>query len=230
VAEYQLDVELREGSRKSAARRLRASGRIPGICYGRDTDAVSVSLDPRALERLISTSEAGMNTLIDLRAAGDGNLEHKKVLLKELQRDPLSGQPLHVDFYAVDLEKTVTVSVPVHLVGTAHGVTMGGILDHSLREIEFECLPAAIPREIKLDVSALDIGQSVHVRDVPLPEGVELLSDPDLSILSVMMPAVAEEPTAEVEAEAVAEGEAAPEGAEPEGEAAEKPAEDAKSD
>lgn len=210
MADYQLEIQAREGRGKGAARKLRAAGRIPGICYGRDTQSVAISVDPRALARLLATSDAGTNTLIDLR--GDG-LDGKTVLLKELQRDPVSGRPLHADFYAVDLARTVEVSVPVHLTGRAVGVEMGGILDHSLREIELECLPTAIPKELTVEVSELNVGDSVHVRDIALPEGVELLSDPDLSVVSVVAPAVVEE---------AAPAEGVEEGAEPaEGEAAE---------
>ncbi len=207
MADYQLEIQAREGRGKGAARKLRAAGRIPGICYGRDTDAVPIALDPRALERLLASSDAGMNTLIDLRGA---SLEGKTVLVKELQRDPVSGRPLHADLYAVDLLRTIQVAVPVHLLGKAAGVDLGGILDHSLREVELECLPTAIPKELTVDVSALQVGDSIHVRDIALPEGVELLSDPDLSVVSVVAPAVVEE-AAPVEGEELAEGaEAAP--------------------
>ena len=204
MADYQLEIQVREGRGKGAARKLRASGQIPAVCYGRDTESVSVSLDARALERLLTTSDAGMNTLIDLRGT---SLEGKTVLVKELQRDPVSGRPVHADLYAVDLARTVEVEVPVHLTGKAAGVEMGGILDHSLREIELECLPTAIPKELTVDVSALQVGDSIHVRDIALPEGVELLSDPDLSVVSVVAPAVVEEA-------APAEGEEPVEGAE----------------
>jgi large subunit ribosomal protein L25 len=216
VGEHQLEVEVREGRGKGVARKLRADGRIPGVCYGRDTDTVAISLDARALARLLAISDAGMNTLIDLRGRG---LDGKTVLVKELQRDPVDGQPLHADFYAVDLARTVEVSVPVHLIGRAPGVEMGGILDHSLREIELECLPTAIPKELTLDVGALEMGDTVHVRDIPLPEGVELLSDADLSVVSVVAPAVVEEAAP---AEAVEEGVEVAEGAPAEGEEGEK--------
>jgi large subunit ribosomal protein L25 len=215
VGEYQLEVQLRDGRGKGMARKLRATGRIPGVCYGRDTEAVAVSLDARTLERLLATSDAGMNTLIDLIGQG---VESRTVLVKELQRDPVDGRPLHADLYAVDLTRTIVVSVPVHLVGKAMGVELGGILDHSLREVALECLPAAIPKELTIDVSALAVGDTLHVRDIALPEGVELLSDPDLSVVSVVAPAVLEE-AAPAE---VVEGAEAVEGAPAEGEAEKK--------
>jgi len=222
VADYQLEIQVRDQRGKGAARKLRAKGQIPAVCYGRG-EPVSVSLDPRALDRLLKTSDAGMNTLIDLR--GHAGLEGRTVLLKEVQRDPVTGKALHADLYTLDLTRTVQVSVPLHLTGKATGVELqGGILDHSLRELELECLPTAIPKELRLDVSGLEVGDSLHVRDISLPEGVVLLSDPNLSVVSVVAPAV-EEAAAPVEGEPL-EGEVPAEGAEPGAPAAEKPSEE----
>jgi large subunit ribosomal protein L25 len=219
VADVALDVEIRSEKGKGANRKLRAKGRIPGVCYGTGKAAISVSLDPRRLERVLATSATGINTLIDLRVAGGGEYDGRVVLVKELQRDPVSARALHADFYAVDLEQAIQVAVPIHVTGTAPGVTNGGILDHALRELQIECLPRAIPEQILVDVGQLEIGMSLHVRDLALPEGVKLMSDPDLSVVSVVVPAALEEETAAAatpaEGEAVpAEGEAAAEAAE----------------
>jgi large subunit ribosomal protein L25 len=210
VAENELVVEVREGTRKGAARKLRAAGRIPGVCYGRTVPSVGISLDPRALERLLAASEAGMNTLFELRIAGVGDLDGKPVLVRELQRNPVTGRLLHADLYAVDLEQSIHVSVPIHLTGTPAGVKMGGILDQALRTLDLECMPQAIPDEVSLDVAALEIGQTLHVRDLALPDGVSLLSDPDLAVLSVVAPAAEEVAVPAEEEVAEAEGEAAP--------------------
>jgi large subunit ribosomal protein L25 len=220
VADYQLQLELREDAGKGVARKLRAAGKIPGVCYGAGVETHAVTLDPRPLEKALRTSSAGLNTLFAVQ--GGGAFHGKSVLVKELQRDPVKGWLLHADFYAVDLTKEIEVAVPVHLTGSAAGLMNGGIVDHQLREIEIACLPTAIPESFSLDVSALDVGDTLHVRDVVLPEGVKLVSDPDLSVVSVVLPAKAEE---EVAAEAAAaeaaaapaEGEAAAAG---EGEAA----------
>jgi large subunit ribosomal protein L25 len=207
VADYQLAIELRTRTGKGAARKLRARGRIPGVYYSGEAVAVSVDLDPRALETVFATSAAGMNTLIDLKGGGD--LHGKLVLVKDVQRDPVKGHLLHADFYGVDVRKVIQVSVPIRLTGTPVGVALrDGILDHSLRELELSCLPQAIPQEIVADVSALDIGDSLHVRDLPLPAGVELESDLDLPVVSVVPPRV-EEVAAPAE-EVLVEGEAAP--------------------
>jgi large subunit ribosomal protein L25 len=125
-----------------------------------------------------------------------------------MQRDPVTSAPLHADFIAVDLTNTLDVAVPIRVSGEAPGVTMGGIIDQVLREVHLECLPDAIPEEIIADVSELEIGMSIHIRDLPLPEDVKLLSDRDLSVVSVATPkAIEEEVPVEEEAEAEVEGE-----------------------
>jgi len=207
VAENILTAEPRELTGKGANRKLRVAGRIPGVVYGKKREAQPVALDPTALEKLLRGSGAGLNTLIDLSVGGRTDT----VLVKELQRHPVYGHYWHVDFFQVDLTQKITVSIPLHFIGKAHGVEFGGILDHPLREIEVECLPRAIPEFVEVDVSALEIGQSIHVSELRLPEGVEVKNDPTLPVASVVLPA------AEVEAtptETVVEGEV------PEGEAA----------
>jgi large subunit ribosomal protein L25 len=206
VAENVLSAETRSETGKGANRRLRVIGKIPGVIYGKGRDAQSVTLDPRALETLLHKSGAGLNTLIDLSVSGRTDT----VLVKELQRHPVYGSYMHVDFFKVDLTQKITVSVPIHFTGKARGVEFGGILDHPLRELEVECLPRAIPEFVEVDVSALEIGQAIHVSELRLPEGVEVKTDPTLPVASVVLPA------AEVEAtpvETVVEGEVA-EGAE----------------
>lgn len=203
-----LVAEARDATGKGVARRLRAAGRIPAVVYGRGVASKAISIDPSALLRLLQSSGAGINTLVELRLDGAA----RTVLVKELQRDPVRGRPLHADFYLVELDKTVEVSVPIRLVGKAQGVEFGGILDHPLREIELECLPRAIPESVEVDVSALGVGDSIHVRDLVLPDGVQVRTDADQAVASVIAPSVVEEPVAAkaVEAEeGVAEGEEA---------------------
>lgn len=207
MSENLLSADNRTATGKGVNRRLRVAGQIPGVIYGKGRDAQSVVLDPKALEAVLQKSGAGLNTLIDLSVAGRTDT----VLVKELQRHPVYGRYLHVDFFQVDLSQKITVSVPIHFVGKARGVEFGGILDHPLRELEVECLPRAIPEFVEVDVSALEIGESIHVSDLRLPEGVEVMTDAELPVASVVLPA------AEVEAtptETVVEGEV------PEGEAA----------
>ena len=213
MGEFALDVELREGRGKGVARKLRAAGRIPGVCYRRNAEPIAISLDPSELDRVLRKASSGINTLLDLKVAGGGDFDGRQVLIKELQRNPISGAYLHADLYAVDLKQTIHVSIPIQIKGSAIGVTLGGgILDHATRELDVECLPNAIPEEFAADVSELEIGDSIHVRDLEVPEGVEILNDPDVSIVSVVAPAVVEEEApAEEAAEGELEGEAAPE-------------------
>ena len=206
MAENALNVETRQGVGKGVARKLRAAGRIPGVCYGKGEPSIPISLDPRALRHLLEHSEAGMNTLINLAVEGGGAFDGRMMLVRELQKDPVKGSYLHADLFAVDVQHAVEVSVPIHITGRAQGVELGGILDQVLREIDLECLPLAIPSEILVDVSELDVGDSLHVSDLALPEGVTLRSDPGLSVVSVVAPAKVEE-VAEVAEEAEVEGE-----------------------
>ena len=212
MPDLQLAVEARATSGKGHARKLRAKGRIPAVCYAPGTGATAIQLDPKELDRLLHKSSAGMNTLIDLRGGG---LDGKVVLVKELQRDPVMGSLLHADLFAVDVDKAIEVKVPVRIVGTPTGVTFGGgILDFPLREIEVLCLPRAIPEELPIDVAALQVGDSIHVRDIALPAGVELVSDPELSVVSVVLPSK-EEAETPVETVAVEGAEPGAEGAAP---------------
>jgi large subunit ribosomal protein L25 len=229
VGEFALGVELREEHGKGVARKLRAAGRIPGVCYRRNAEPVPVSLDPKELDRLLQQASSGINTLIDLKVTGGGDFDGRQVLVKELQRDPISGAYLHADLYAVDLQQKLHVSVPINLTGTPIGVSLGGgILDYATRELDVECLPNAIPEEFTIDVSEFEIGQSIHVRDIAVPEDVEILNDPDVTVMSVVAPVAIEEEAPEEEEEGeegAVDAEATAEGAAPE-ESAEKKSDD----
>jgi large subunit ribosomal protein L25 len=209
VSETAIVVEVREQSGKGAARKLRAAGRIPAVLYGRGRETLPLTVDPRALDRILRSG--GANTLLDLTVTGRADLAGTVALVKELQRHPIRGQILHADLYQVDLTRAITVDVPIHLLGRPKGLDFGGILEHTLREVALECLPRAIPDAIEVDVSNLEIGDVVHVRDLALPEGVTLVSDPDLGVAHVAVPAAEEEaaPAEAVETVVGAEGAAA---------------------
>ena len=207
MGEASLVVEIRTEGGKGMARRLRREGRIPAVVYGSQLAATSISLDPGQLESLIRTSHAGVNTLIDLSGAAE--VTGRTVLVKELQREPVRGSLTHVDLYEVDANARIRVAVPIHLSGTAEGVTMGGLIDHSLRVLELDCLPRAIPDEILVEVNALNIGDSLHVSDLALPDGVELVTHGELSVVSVVAPRAEEEPAASDALVEAAEGEGA---------------------
>ena len=154
---------------------------------------VLLSLEPRALLKAVDT-EAGANTLITLRVEGNAELSQKVVMLRDLQVDPVRRAPLHADLYEVRMDETITVRIPVRVVGRAAGVEEGGILDHSLRDLEIECLPGNIPPEVEVDVSALAIGDSIHVSDLQVPEGVKVLEDPGTTVAAVTTPNVPSAP------------------------------------
>jgi len=207
VGEVSIAVALRAEFGKSANRKLRALGRVPAVVYSSKSEPVSMSVDPVLLERKISDSHAGINTLFDLE--GESQVAGRTVMVKELQRDPVRGTVLHADFHEIDLTQRLHVSVPIHLEGEAPGVSMGGVIEHTLREIELSCMPGAIPDEVKADINSLDVGDTLHISDLPLPEGVEPLTDESLSVVSVILPrAVAEPGDHEGDDDAAAEGEA----------------------
>jgi len=207
MSETALVVESRAATGKGAVRKLRAAGRIPAILYGQGKESVPLSIDPRALEKVLRVG--GANALLDLTVEGRPELGSPVALVKELQRHPIRGTIMHADLYQVDLTRTVEVEVPVHLIGKAKGIDFGGILEHSLREIALECLPRSIPASIEVDISNMEVGDVIHVRDLVLPPGVSLMSDPDLGVVHVALPAAEEEAPVAVAAEGAADAAAA---------------------
>ena len=185
--EATLQAEKREGRGKNEARRLRASGRIPAVVYGEQKNtAVEIAVDPKVLLRILH-SESGVNTLIGLQGV---DLAGGKVLVKEYQLDPIDHKLLHADFYAVAMDKSITVTVPIVLKGEPKGVKQqGGIVDFVHREIEIEVLPGDIPESITVDISELMLHEGVRVRDVQT-EGSKwkATSDPDMMIVHVVPP------------------------------------------
>jgi large subunit ribosomal protein L25 len=207
MSETALVVDSRTATGKGAVRKLRAAGRIPAILYGQGKESVPLAIDPRALEKVLRAG--GANALLDLPVEGRPELGSPVALVKELQRHPIRGTIVHADLYQVDLTRTVEVEVPVHLVGKAKGIDFGGILEHSLREIALECLPRSIPASIEVDVSNMEVGDVIHVRDLVLPPGVSLVSDPDLGVVHVALPAAEEEAPVAAAAEGAAAAPAA---------------------
>ena len=202
-----LQAEKRETRGKNEARRLRASGRIPAVVYGAgQAAAIEIAVDPKVLLRILH-SESGVNTLIGLQGVDLGG---GKVLVKEYQIDPIDHRLLHADFYAVAMDKAITVTVPVVLRGEAKGVKQqGGIVDFVTRDLEIECLPGEIPEHIDVDVSELMLHQGVRVRDLPAGKWTAV-TDPDTMIVHVVA-LKAEEPAATEAAAAPAAATAEPE-------------------
>src|SRR5215211_4987988 len=177
--EATLNVEKRQTRGKNEARRLRASGRIPAVVYGTEKNkATEIAVDPKVLLRILH-SESGVNTLIGLEGAGLGS--GGKVLVKEYQLDPIDHKLLHADFYAVAMDKMLTVTVPVVLKGEPKGVKQqGGIVDFVNREIDVECLPGDIPEHVDIDISELMLHQGIRVRDLAQDRRWKPISEPEM--------------------------------------------------
>jgi large subunit ribosomal protein L25 len=199
-----LDAVERTSRGKNEARRLRATGRIPGVVYGGRDGGQAIAVDPKVLAKILRT-EQGANTLIALNVAGAGD---SRVLVREYQLDPITHDLLHVDFYRVAMDKLLRVQVTVVPHGEPKGVKQqGGVLDIVHRQIEIECLPADIPNHIEVDVTELMVGMSVRVRDVATNPKWKAITDPETMLLHVVIPKVEEAPAADAAATAAAAAE-----------------------
>jgi len=195
-----LAAQMRQHFGSSESRRLRRSGKIPAVVYGTSAPK-GLTIDAHEFNtKFITISES---TIIILQIDGDSH----DVLIRDYQEDTISGAITHVDFYEIERGKTLRTNVGLHLVGTATGVREGGVQESFLHELEVECLPKDLPEHIEVDISVLEIGHSIHVRDIQAPAGVEILNSPDQVVCMVTHKrAEVEEVPEEVEAEAV-EGE-----------------------
>jgi large subunit ribosomal protein L25 len=182
-----LEVFLRKPSGKGGARALRREEKIPAIFYGPGTEPLAIAVARISLEKILK-KQTSENTLYQLTIKGGAEDTAKMVMLKDLQRTPLDREILHADFLEVSLTKAIDITVGLKVVGTASGVEKGGILQEISREIEIRCLPTQIPDTIELDVSSLEIGDSIHVQDLHLAEGITILSDPRLTLITVVQP------------------------------------------
>src|SRR5438445_11508637 len=202
--QVKLKAEPRTATGRSAARRLKARGIVPAVVYGGKEKSQPLQVSARDINAMLSHA-SGENILVELEIAGQK--ASRTALLQEVQHSPVGGDVLHVDFHAVSMDEKIEADVPLESIGVANGVkNFGGLLEQSLRTLEVECLPRDLPDKITVDVSALNIGDSIHVRDIKLSEGVTAKTPVDLTAFSVLAPAVEEEPVA-----AVAEAAAGPE-------------------
>jgi large subunit ribosomal protein L25 len=206
MSEYKLAAENRSEAGKGAARRLRASGRVPAVLYGHGTKPQHLSVDARQFGHALRT-DAGTNVLISLEVGRDQHL----TLAKEIQRHPVRGDFIHVDFIQVRRGEKVHVQVSVRLVGESPGVREGGIADQDLYQLNVEAEVTAVPEAIEADVSGLGIGVVLRVGDLKAPGGAVILDDPEAAVVSVVAPTVEAEPEAEEpeEGEVAETGEAA---------------------
>ena len=192
-----LQAATRSATGKGAARTLRREGKVPGVIYGHGRTPEAVTVETAALNKMLVGISAA-TTIVDVAVDGRTPV---KALIREIQRDALRpAQILHLDLYEVQADEAITLEVPVHLVGIPDGVrNFGGVLDHSLRELEIEVLPADIPEHVELDVTALTIGHSLFVRDITIPKA-RILNDPDTPVCSVVAPRTEEAPAPTEEA------------------------------
>jgi large subunit ribosomal protein L25 len=200
----EIQVEARDKQRKRDARRLLRDGKIPAILYGPKMTTVTLALDKKEFSRRVAGLQG--SHLVRLKSAS-ATLAEKVALVKDMQFHPISGEVIHADFYEVDLSAKIQVHVPLHFVGKAVGIVNGGVLQPILREIEVECLPLDIPEFFNVDVTALDIGDSVHIEDLQMPDGVVSVAEDNLALVAVVPPTVeaVETPTvAPVEGAAIA--------------------------
>jgi large subunit ribosomal protein L25 len=180
-----LPVQQRTETGKGPARRLRVKGQAPAILYGKKSESLNLSLDIREFTKLLD--EFGGSSLFELAITGtDGNVTTRVALLKERQIRPVDDSLVHVDFQAVVMDEPIEVVVPLHFVGIPVGVDKGGIFQPAVREIRISCLPDRIPSVINVDVSGLDLGHSLHIREMTLPEGITPKQEQGLSLASVL--------------------------------------------
>ena len=222
--QVKLKVEPRTNVGRSAVRKLRARGLIPAVIYGGANKPQPLQVTARDINAMMSQA-SGENVLVELEIAGEGS--SRTALVQEVQHSPVGGEIRHVDFHAISMDEMIQAEVPLEPTGIPIGVkTFGGLLEQSLRALAIECLPGDLPDRITADVSQLNIGDSIHVRDIQFPSGVTPKVQPDLTAFSVVAPVVEEAPVV-AEAEAAAGPEVITE-KKAEGEAAAAPASTAK--
>lgn len=186
-----LTAALRKELGKEANKRLRETGFIPAVVYRHGRETVPLKVSRQDLHHILRT-EHGENAVISLTVTGDSKKQKERlVMVKEIQQEPIHGNILHVDFHEISLTEKLKVNIPVEAKGEPVGVKQdGGVLEHTLREVEAECLPTEIPERLEIDVSALKIGDSLRVRDLTVPPAVKILSDADLTLFTVKPPHV----------------------------------------
>ena len=202
MKEISLVASIRPSVGKGASRQARMGGNIPAVVYGPEIEPLTIAVEERAF-RAATKSAGGFSSIIDLKVDGKSN----KVIVRDVQRDPVTSKIIHLDFYAVSMKKAISISIPIHFVGTARGVkTDGGIMQTTMRELEISCLPSDIPEHVEVDVDELGIGDSIHVRALTIPK-VQILSEARRTVVVISAPTVMKVEAA-VEEEAVVEEEA----------------------
>lgn len=192
-----LNAKIRSNVGNGPSRALRRDGKIPAVLYGPNTTSVLLAVETHDLENALKKGNIGQS-LFNLNIDGETTY-NKTVMIKELQRHPSTYQFLHADFYEIAMDRKTTVSIPVVAVGKSIGVENGGILQIIRRELEITCLPTQIPESIEIDITDLDIGDSIHSEDIQLGEGIEIQADVNFTVITVSSPKLEEKPAEEDE-------------------------------
>ena len=200
----ELKTKIRTTTGNGPARRLRMSGQIPAVLYGQKTEPVLLSVNKGDLEQVFKKGGIGQ-VILNLVIQKNDETTTRPAMIKELQSHPLSRNFIHIDFYEIKMDQKITAKIPVVTTGMAKGVELGGMLQIIRRELEVECLPLAVPESIEIDISDLDIGDSIHVGQIRVEGEIEFLEDDNYTVVTILSPKMEEEPEEEEEAE---EGEA----------------------
>ncbi len=178
---------------RNAIKKIKADGMVPGVIYGSAQEPVNLQINGRELLNVLSHA-SGENILVELEILDGSEKQNALAMIQEIQHHPLQREIVHVDFHAVSANETVSAEVPIETVGEAVGVKVhGGLLEHILRYLEVECLPGDLPQVIEVDVTNLEVGQSLHVRELKLPSGVEAMTDAEQTVVAVVEARVEEE-------------------------------------
>ncbi len=194
----ELKTKVRTTTGNGPARRLRMSGQIPAVLYGPKTEPVLLSVNKNDLELVFKKGGIGQ-VILNLVVQKNGEKTTRPVMIKELQTHPVSRNFIHIDFYEIKMDQKITAKIPVITTGMAKGVELGGILQIIRRELEVECLPLEVPESIEIDISDLDIGDSIHVGKIHLEGEIEFLEEDDYTVVTVVSPKMVEEEPEEEE-------------------------------
>ena len=220
MEEIFLEAELRDGAGRAKAKDLRDSGYLPSVVYFHGKDALSIKIKRSALLKLVHQHRLE-STIINLKVKDDKKANGRPCIVKEIQYHPVREDIIHIDFNEISLTESIKVNVPIQVKGEAVGVKQeGGSLEHLLWEVEVECLPTSIPKNIEVDISALKMGEAIHIKDIIFPPGIKPLNDQTAIVLHVVAPMKEEAPAEAVEGETKAEPEVIKEKKEIPGEAA----------
>lgn len=196
----ELKTNIRTTLGNGPARRLRQAGQIPAVLYGPKTESVLLSVNKNDFDMVLKQGRSGQ-IILNLVVQNNDETYTRPAMIKELQVHPVSRKFLHIDFYEIDMDRKITAGIPVVTTGTSVGVERGGVLQIIRRELEVQCLPFEVPESIEIDVTDLDMGDSVHLEDISLDGEVEFLGESNLTVVTVLTPKIEEEPEEEEEVE-----------------------------